>query len=174
MVHLSDFDTDVADGAAREAVRGLGVWRRAAFLDPAVVAELAEADAGGWRASEGPAHGFETAEPPPETTAAFAAALGLLGLELRRSPALVRHPPGGHGAPPPEGGVGCLLDLDTDWRSEAGGLLLLLEPEGSVHGWRPEAGALTLYAERRAPLLTMVSPAAGRARHALFACAQAL
>ena len=175
MVDLSDFDADVAQGAAPEALRALGVWRRPAYLATAAAAELVEAaeSAEGWRRSAGPHHAMETAPPPPAAVAAFKAALARLGLKVRGTPAFVRHRPGRYGAPAADR-VGCLLDLAADWPSEDGGLLLIAEPEGSVRGWRPEAGALTLYAADRAPLLTMVSPAASRPRYAMFARAEAL
>ena len=176
MVGLSDFDEDIAEGAAREALRGLGVWRRPAFLAPAVAARLDETAgaAAGWRRSIGAHHALETARLPPDAAAAFKAALARLGLKVRGAPAFVRHGPGGYDAPAAEGGVGCLLDLAAGWPSQHGGLLLIIEPEGSVHGWRPEAGALTLYAAERAPLLSMVAPGAPRPRHALFARAAAV
>ena len=171
MVDPSDFDMEIADGAAPEALRGLGVWRRPGFLAPAAATRLAEAAASSprWRRSAD----YETAPAPAAAAAAFTAGLAMLGLTLTGAPKLIRHRPGGHGAPAAQGGVACLLDLVDGWASQDGGLLLLTEPEGSVHGWRPEAGALTLYLEGRTPLLTMLAPTAPP-RYALFAHARAL
>ena len=167
---LADFDAGAA--GAPEALRGRGFWRRPNFLGREAAALLLETATATstWRSSS---EGYETAAPPPAAAEAYAAALRRLGLTVRPEPSLVRHGAGAYGAPP-AAGVGCLLDLSGDWRSEDGGLLLIIEPEGSLHGWRPEAGALTLYVAGRAPLLTMVSPGAPEPRYALFAEAEAV
>jgi hypothetical protein len=169
VVDLSHFDADIEPASALEALRGRGLWRRPDFLGPEAAAGLASGAAeAGWRAVSGADHAFDTAAAASPAAAAFRAALARIGLDAK-APVMVRHPPGAYGAPAPGQGIGCLLDLNEEWASQDGGLLLLVEPEGSVHGWRPAAGALTLYTAARTPLLSMVSTAARQARCALYA-----
>lgn len=69
------------------------------------------------------------------------------------------HGSGDHGLPPLMGATAFVLDLNADWGSQQGGLLLFGD-NGRVEGWRPEPGALTLFDPARPPLLTAVTPGA--------------
>lgn len=77
------------------------------------------------------------------------------------------HGSGDHGLPPSTGGSAFILDLNADWGSQHGGLLLFAD-NGRLEGWRPEPGAVTLFDAARPPLLTAVTPGAPSPRLALL------
>lgn len=108
---------------------------------------MTRAEAATWSRLDGDGFSLEIA---PLDDPALAEALGASGLRF------IRHAVGDHGLPPIAGkGVGGLLDLNADWPSQHGGLLMVTEA-GRLKGWRPEQGALTLFDLSRAPVLSMV------------------
>jgi hypothetical protein len=142
-------------------------WARAADAVPAWVCEdlLAAASTAQWVATTGDGHALDTAslEAPD-----LAAALGASDLWL------IRHSPGQSGLPPIVGGrTRLLLDLNSDWSSAHGGLLLFQDGD-RVRGWRPERGSLTLFAGSRPPILSLVTPAARTPRLAVLGVMQDL
>ncbi|ATQ41634.1 hypothetical protein [Caulobacter mirabilis] len=111
---------------------------------------LATAKAGCWMRLEGEGRGLDASD---GGGGALAAALGVASARL------VRHRAGDFGLPPTEAGTTFLLDLNDDWPSPRGGLLLFQDGD-QVAGFRPQAGAVTLFDGARTPLLTLVAPGA--------------
>lgn len=141
----------------RQSLRERG-WARAVGAIPATVLDGLVAEAAGavWTATAGDGFSLETAAAGPS-----GADLGLQDIRL------IRHRPGDYGLPPLGAGVGVVIDLNTDWPSRHGGLLLVAEGDG-LRGWRPEPGAVTLFDAARPPTLTLVAPAAAGPRLALI------
>ncbi len=100
-------------------------------------------------------------------TRCLAEALAQIGLEagaLR----LVRHQSGGFGLPAAEGPLAFAIDLNSDWRSDWGGLLLFAGARGPLSGWRPEPGALTVFDAAGGAALSLIAPEAVEPRLMLF------
>jgi hypothetical protein len=140
-------------------------WARTADAVPAQVCEdlLAAASTAQWAATTGDGHALDSASlAAPD----LAAALGASDLRL------IRHSPGQSGLPPLAGGrTGLVLDLNSDWSSPHGGLLLFQDGD-RVRGWRPERGSLTLFDGSRPPILSLVTPAARTPRLAVLGVLQ--
>lgn len=138
-------------------------WLRLDAVAPAELRQalLATAASATWTTRSGPGYSLDMA---PLETPGIAAGLGASNLQL------IRHAPGHYGLPPVEaGGVGLVLDLNEDWPSHHGGLVMI-EDGGQLRGWRPQAGALMMFPASRPPLLTMVTPSALTPRLALLGC----
>lgn len=146
--------------AARLSENG---WLRLEAVAPAELCQalLATAASAKWTTRSGPGHSLDMA---PLEAPDIAAGLGASTLQL------IRHAPGQYGLPPVgAAGPGLLLDLNEDWPSHHGGLVMI-EDGGQLRGWRPQAGALMMFQASRPPLLTMVTPSALTPRLALFGC----
>lgn len=87
---------------------------------------------------------------------AVTAALPALGLGAAVTLIVARHDFGDWGLPIARHPRAFVLDLNEDWPSPWGGLLLFGE-EGRLAGWRPEPGAATVFDGDRPPLLTMIT-----------------
>ncbi len=133
--------------AAALAERG---WARSRVETADLDDLLTIAKAGRWARLEGDGRGLDAGD---EGDGALAAALGVASARF------VRHRAGDFGLPPTEAGTSFLLDLNADWPSRRGGLLLFQDGD-RVAGFRPQAGAVTLFDGARAPLLTLVAPGA--------------
>lgn len=149
----------------RAILHAEGRLRRPGVVDTGTIAALAPSAK--W-SSPHPQDGWSQAPAGPETASRWAQTLSrALGDAEARALRWLRHPPGARGLPAFEG-AGFVLDLNADWRSEWGGLLLFVEPSGRVEGWRPEPGGLTLFQGHAPPVLTQVTPAALAHRLALI------
>jgi hypothetical protein len=147
-VGVLDFSSERAALLAQLAARGWAVPDRPA---PAALCDALVAAAGQatWSPRSGEGFHLDTA---PLTAAGLRAQLGEADLLF------VRHAAGQYGLPPLEGeGVGVILDLNSAWPSQHGGLLLFDQTD-HLEGRRPEPGALTLFDTARPPLLTLVTP----------------
>jgi len=101
-----------------------------------------------WTALSGDGFSLQTA---PLDDPGLTDAIGVSDLRF------VRHGAGDHGLPPiAEARIGFVLDLNPDWPSQHGGLLMVADGE-RVRGWRPERGALTLFDLSRPLILSVVS-----------------
>ena len=152
--------------ALRDALAAHGRVRVPGFAAPdAASVERISRDVR-WRRLADAERALEQAPLDPCLAAPLQAALAPLAPALRHV-RLVRHGAGAFGLPPMDG-LAFTLDLTLGWTSDDGGLLLFVDADGRVEGWRPEAGALTLYDSARPPVLSMLPPTVRRARLAIF------
>ncbi|HEY0053571.1 MAG TPA: hypothetical protein VGB49_09180 [Caulobacteraceae bacterium] len=156
---------DVMQGLARD-----GRARLDGVLSPGVLGLLLRdvADATlEWRPDTTEDRWFESAALGAESRQAVREALLAVGVDA--DPArFLRHEPGGRGLPAMEGEARWfVLDLNADWPSEAGGLLLF-EAGDRADGWTPKPGGLTLFDTGHVPVLSLVAPSASGARLAVW------
>lgn len=83
------------------------------------------------------------------------------GLTLTGDPIILRHRVGDRGLPEPETSIEVrfAIDLTDARRTLDGGLLLFVEPDGRVSGWRAERGMMTIWTGED-PELTELAPGA--------------
>ena len=110
-----------------------------------------------WRAGET----FRHAEADRALEAFAREALGREGFAPVAPSMLVRHARGDRGLPSsaPDGDVGFAIDLTDARRTLDGGLLLFVQSDGRLAGWRAERGMMTLWLGED-PELTELAPGA--------------
>jgi hypothetical protein len=136
-------------------------WARTVDAVPAEVCDdlLAAAAMADWSSLAGDGYALDIAS---LGAPALMTALGASDLRL------IRHDHGQLGLPPADRGrIGFILDLNTGWPSEHGGLLMFQDGD-RLRGWRPERGALTLFDLSRPLILSVVTPAARAPRLAVL------